>query len=104
MGSLEHLGAPQEVIDAIKAQSVSQEVEAFEVWPENENAVRVFLDLATVWTWVPVGMSSPVRTGISSMEIESTIRMNGISGKKKIKEVFQAVRLMESAVLEEWEK
>lgn len=100
---LEHLGAPQEVLDAIRAQSVSQELEVFEVWPENEKAVAVFLDLATTWTWVPVGRTA-VRAGISAMEIESTIRMNGIRGSKKTKEIFRAVRLMESAVLEEWAK
>lgn len=100
---LEHLGAPQEVLDAIKAQAVSHADELFEVWPENQTTLMVFLDLATVWTWVPVGNGVPVRAGISATEIEATIRMHGIRGKK-IKDVFQAVRMMESAVLEEWSK
>lgn len=100
---LEHLGAPQEVLDAIKAQAVSHDTEPFEVWPENETAMTVFLDLATVWTWVPVSGGVPVRAGISATEIEATIRMHCIRGAK-VKDVFQAVRLMESAVLEEWAK
>ena len=89
-------GAPQDVVDAARGAAIQSD---FEVWPENEDAVDVFLELGNAWDWVVPGMGEARRVGIRATEIESTLRLLGYRAARR-KELFRDVRVMERAALE----
>jgi hypothetical protein len=91
-------GAPQHIIDLAKAGTGSCSSD-YELWPENEEAVDVFLELSTSWDWVTPGMGKAARAGLRSTEIESTLRMLGYRGARRA-ELFRDIRIMERAALE----
>ena len=94
--ALKASGAPQHIIDAVQQGAKASD---FEVWPENEEAIDVFLELGSSWDWVAPGMGDPVRVGIRATEIESTLRVLGFRGARRI-ELFRDIRVMERAALE----
>jgi len=94
---LEEIGAPADVIEQVRQQSGNDD---FEVLPENWDMVQVFLNLTTSWKLVSLGMGGATRFGIPATEIESTLRMWGTRGAKKIKRAFLNLRMMEQAALE----
>lgn len=89
------MGAPADVIEQARAGSTASD---YEIWPENEDVLDAFLELQTSWDWVTPGMGSPVRVGIRSTEIESTLRMMGFRGERRI-EAFRDLRTMERAAI-----
>lgn len=100
IAALEKAGAPPEVIAHVRARAESQVArDDFEVWPENLATLEAFIELQTSWDWITPGMGTPVRAGLRSTEIESTLRMLGVRGSRRT-EVFQDLRAMERAALE----
>ncbi|TKD32591.1 hypothetical protein FCG41_21925 [Azotobacter chroococcum] len=65
----------------------------FGIWPDNWQAVGVFLDMDTQWR---VGMAGPV--GLDYGALEPVMRMRGIK-KRDRQDVFAAVRIMEAEAL-----
>lgn len=92
--ALRAAGAPEEVI----RHAQGQEPEGFEVWPENEGVVEAFLQLATCWAVATPPMGEPFRLGLPAGEIESTLRLLGLS-KRQRTEAFRDIREMERVAL-----
>jgi len=87
------------VIDAARQASRPEVVKepAFEVWPENMDAVLFFCSLGTQWE-VVAGFSSLYYVGIPSPRIEASMNLNGIAARKR-KQLFHAVQVMERSAL-----
>lgn len=68
----------------------------FPVWPENWDAVIVFLNLRRCWR---INSMSGSYLGIIRTEIESTLRLMRIK-KSKHPEIFEKLAIMEDAALE----
>jgi len=101
LAALRAAGAPAEVLDAARPASASDD-EAFEVWPENLPTFEAFIALSHCWTWVAPAMGRPVRVGIPSAEIESTLRLLRVKRRVR-REMFIELRAMERAALEVFE-
>lgn len=74
----------------------------FQVFPENWEAVNVFLALATQWRMVGVatfGAARIVQTGIDYVALEPVMRLMGIKRSRRA-QIFARIRLMEDAALE----
>jgi Phage related hypothetical protein (DUF1799) len=87
------MGAPAEVVESYQKQ-IPQE-EHFEVFEENIDTVRFFVDCQTQWTYL-LGMAGMVATGFNYAGIESMMSMRGIENKT---ELFNELQLMERAAL-----
>lgn len=94
--ALEQIGAPAHVIQQTREQAGADD---FEVLPENWETVQIFLHLSTSWSTVSLGMGAACRFGIPATEIESTLRMWGVRGRKQRKLLLD-IRMMEQAALE----
>jgi hypothetical protein len=84
----------------LKAAPIADE--AFQVWPENWQAVEVFCALSTQWRSVALSSMATARvmmTGIEYSAIEPVCRLMGIR-KRDRATLFQRLRVMESAALE----
>lgn len=64
------------------------------MWPENAETVAVFMRLGTQWSHGMAGI-----TGLVYGSLEPVMRMLGVPRARR-PEVFEGVRVMESAVLE----
>lgn len=64
----------------------------FEVWPENWDALEAFCAMATQWRVNPFG-------GVAGLDYVALNAVMDILGLRERKDVFQAVRVMESAAL-----
>lgn len=67
----------------------------FEIWPENDLVLGVFLRCTTQWRHRPVGDGSMV-TGLDYSAVESVLRMLGVKNRR---DIFEDLRSMELAVL-----
>lgn len=99
----EWMGAPAEVVAQIRAEARGTEPDTgFAVHPENETAVRLFLQLGTQWSWISLSTMAKammVRTGLRYETVEPTARMAGLTiGEGD----FARLRLMESEALVAW--
>lgn len=63
------------------------------MWPDNWQALDVFLALGTQWRSGPMGP-----TGLDYCALELVLRLHGIR-KRDRADIFEAVRIMESAAL-----
>ncbi len=68
--------------------------EEFEVWPENWDAVMLFVDLMTQWR---MGMGSPVALDYAAIPV--VMDLNGTPAYQR-RELFDAIRVMEVGALE----
>lgn len=71
------------------------EEELFPVWPENEEALCVFIRLRRCWRFEPM---SGQFLGIERPAIESTLKLMNIK-RKKHPEIFENIMIMEDAAL-----
>lgn len=100
LDALAAFGAPED----LKAQVADQVTSGdYEILPENVQSLNVFLSLATCWDWLAPAWGKPVRVGIRATEIESTLRLMCIKGKRRM-QAFADIRAMETAVLEVFHK
>lgn len=67
------------------------------MWPENVEALGLFLALQTQWR-VASGMGGVMRTGLDYGAIAPTLRMLGLPRARE-RELFEALQVMESAFL-----
>jgi hypothetical protein len=65
----------------------------FEVWPENVDAVRVFIMSSTQWR---MGFNGPV-----GLDYNAVFQMFTLYEIEKKKEVFEGLKIMENTVLSE---
>lgn len=96
LAALALAGAPADVLDAAGARTVD---DPFEVFEENWETVRAFLELETCWTWLVPAMGPPLRAGISATEIRATLEVLLHPGAD-LREAFLDIRAMERAALE----
>lgn len=89
-------GAPADVLTAAGANAA---VEPFEVFEENWETVKAFLELETCWTWLVPAMGRPVRSGIPAAEVRATLEVLLPSGAD-LRQAFLDIRAMERAALE----
>ncbi|CAG9177761.1 DUF1799 domain-containing protein [Cupriavidus pampae] len=66
-----------------------------EVWPDNEKALDVFVQMSTQWR---VGMNGPV--GLDYSVLPFVMRMQRVP-RSEHPEVFESVRVMEHAAMDE---
>lgn len=85
------MGAPPEMFDGLRQ---STEVEIF---PCNWKTIECFIDLQTQWR---TGMSGA--TGLDYTAVSMVLDLREILKPKKRREVFDGIRVMESAALELW--
>ncbi|MES2126647.1 MAG: DUF1799 domain-containing protein [Pseudomonadota bacterium] len=71
----------------------------FEVWPENEKALDVFLSMSTQWRWSG-GMQSQ-RVGLDFTTFELELKSAGIKSKQA-HTIFGDIKRMERAALKVW--
>lgn len=83
---------PAEIIDAARAQF--EEVETFEVWPDNWQAVQFFAGLSTQWKSNAAGHL----TGLDYAGMEAAARMQLIPARKW-RNLFFSAQVMETAAL-----
>jgi hypothetical protein len=90
-------GAPEEVIhDTLESQV--EDDGPCEVWEENWDTLMVFLALQTQWRReIPAMSGQMIWHGLDYPAMESTLRMMG--HWKKSAEIFEGLRIMESAAL-----
>lgn len=69
---------------------------SFELWPENVQSLRLWLEVATQWR---VGMGGAV--GLDYAGVEAVMRINGLRGQER-RERFGDLRVMEAAALRAW--
>lgn len=68
------------------------------LWPENREAWGLWLALQTQWRVGAVGA-----TGLDYTALQATLGLMGVK-KKRWPEMFQLIRAMEIATLDEWGK
>lgn len=87
----------QQAIAEWEAQHGAQEAEEYEctVWPENEQAVRVFIALRRCWR---IDSMAGQVLGIERPAIESTLRLMSIK-KKRRQQIFDQIMIMENAAI-----
>lgn len=90
------LGVPDGEIDKIIAVSAKREM--FEVWPENLESLNVFLACEAKWVWL-VGFNAATRTELSWDAVKTACWALEV---KQPRRVFNDVRAMEQAALEEF--
>jgi len=99
---LESMGAPADVIAQYR-QEQTQEHD-FEVFPENWEALLIFLDASTQWRYrlmaTNMGFISE-RTGLDYTALEAVMRLRRAKDKA---DAFDRIRTLESAALEAWHK
>ncbi len=78
---------------ALPVAAATGEAPAFEVWPENANALEVFLALDTNWRFHPRG----VPLGLDYAALFGVMRALRVRERRA---VFEDVRVMERAVLD----
>ena len=66
---------------------------SIEIWPDNEQAFRLFDALSTQWR---IGMAGA--TGLDYMAIPVTLRLQGIP-RAEWQQLFEDIRTMEAAAL-----
>ncbi|WP_322105851.1 DUF1799 domain-containing protein [Paraburkholderia sp. J41] len=96
--ALAAFGARQSDVDAARKQAAEA---AFEVFPENWDAVRLFEALSTQWRAVAFGTMAGARVlhmGLDYAVFEPVARLIGIR-KRRRAAVFQQIRVMEDAAL-----
>jgi hypothetical protein len=75
---------------------------AFEVYPENWEAVRVFVAMTTQWRMTGIagfGGASMLHTGLDYSSLEPVLRLLDVKRKRRAA-LFQQIRVMEEAALE----
>ncbi|MCX2697074.1 DUF1799 domain-containing protein [Ochrobactrum chromiisoli] len=79
---------------AVDPAAVTARSDAFEVWNENEDALRAFLAVETQWNveFTPVG---PIRTGLSYIDVDVVLRRLNFPDH-----IFELLQIMELAALE----
>jgi Phage related hypothetical protein (DUF1799) len=81
-----------------EAASYSQRpAPVFEIWPENEIILNVFVSQDTQWRLI-AGMASCSYLGLDYRALRDTLEMTGIK-RKRWPEIFSGIRVMESAAL-----
>lgn len=85
----------QQALAAHEAQFEEAEHDGFAVWPENEQALRMFLALRHCWR---MDSMSGQYLGIERPAIESTLRLMGVKRRLR-REIFEQIMLMEDAAL-----
>ena len=89
------MGMPEELIRKnIAAERRMIQQRAFEILPENWDALMVFLALSTQWR--TAGMSG-VRVGLEYASIPAVLEMTGFSGQAA--DIFEKLRIMEAAAI-----
>jgi hypothetical protein len=86
--------APDDVIEHARAQCKGSNAEDCEIWPENVEAVNLFLSLGTQWLTNAMGHPQ----GISYLAIDALMAILAIP-KKRRPELFADLQIMESAAL-----
>lgn len=97
--ALAAFGARDRDVDAARERAVEPD---FEVYPENWDAVQLFLALSTQWRAVAFGTLASARvlhTGLDYTAVESVARLTGIPRSRRAA-VFQQLRVMEEAALD----
>ncbi|ACD15595.1 DUF1799 domain-containing protein [Paraburkholderia phytofirmans] len=92
-------GAPADVVEVARSRPGEDD---FEVLPENWDAVEVFTSLGTQWKKSVVSSLSGggvFYEGLDYSAVESVFRMFGFK-RKRHRELFDAVRVMERAALD----
>lgn len=85
----------QQALEEHEAQFEEEEDALFAVWPENEEALRIFLALRRCWRYEPM---SGQTLGLERPAIESTLKLMRIK-RKKHPEIFEQLMIMEDAAL-----
>ncbi len=93
--ALAELGATEEEIEQALAAREPEALEAFELWPENLEAYRLFIALETQWR-VAVGMAAAVHLGLDYVAAEAVMRMRRVKDRAV---ALEDLRAMEAAVL-----
>lgn len=75
----------------------------FLIWPDNVQALHVFLSMQTQWRYRTCGVSGSEATGLDYGVLPEIWKRVGIP-KKDRNDVFAALQIMESAVLAEQNK
>lgn len=86
---------PKELEEACRIDP-EQENDDYEIWPENETVLYVFLNCGTQWRRVAT-VGGIIALGLDYPAVESTMRMLSIQDQE---EVFRDLRVMEAAALE----
>lgn len=97
--ALAAFGARPVDVDTAIAQQVDRD---FSVYPENWQAVQVFLAMSTQWRTVAfssVGGARLIQTGIDYTALEPVLRLLGVKPKRRAA-LFQKLRIMEEAALD----
>ena len=99
MDALAAFGARPADLEVAALQSAET---AFEVYPENWEAVRVFVAMTTQWRMTGIagfGGASMLHTGLDYSALEPVFRMLGVKRRRRAA-LFQQIRVMEEAALE----
>ncbi len=80
-------------------QASTRRQQIFFLWPEHEEAVRVFLACRTQWR---VGFDGP--TGLDYTGVESLIRMRRLVQRARVPEVLAELQILEDETLAEWRR
>lgn len=73
---------------------LSEEIDAVDVWPDNEQAVEVFEDMRTQWN---VGFNGPL--GLRYEALAFVCDARGVAATER-GDLLTSIRVMESAALE----
>lgn len=79
------------------AQAASREALTFAVWPENWEALIVFLDVADQWDYPPMG-GKPFR--LNAQAVFSWLELSG--RKRQARELWPQIRLIAAGALDVW--
>ncbi|MGE8365985.1 DUF1799 domain-containing protein [Cupriavidus sp.] len=93
--ALAALGAPDDVLDAVRARPTGED---FFYYADNEESLFLFFDVATQWNYVGT-MAGVVRTGLNYPGVDSVMSKKRYR-RKRLAALFADLQMMEKAALQ----
>jgi len=84
-------------IEGVPVQA-EDDIERFEVWPENAQIVEVFMALHSQWDIV-ANEGRLIRTGINYSRLETVLKLKRGIKRKDWADIFDGIRVMELEAL-----
>lgn len=91
------LGLEDEIADAPTEEDVEEP--PYEIWPENQKALNLFMSLQNHWNFLATQDGEIVRTGIDLAALELKLKYTNGIAKKDYAHYFEQMAWMERAAL-----
>ncbi|MCB1621915.1 MAG: DUF1799 domain-containing protein [Thiothrix sp.] len=94
----EYYGVSRRITDAFRARHETAPQERFFVWPENETAIRVFLEVCDQWRYPPLG---GLPLGLDAAVVFQWLALSG--RQRRARQLWPQLRLIASGAMACWQ-